>query len=148
MPSKFTNNFNGRISEVVTLKSTSGKIWNIGVSNDNDEVVFRSGWKEFVSAHSIEEGDYLLFKYTGVSAFDVLIFDSSGCEKTSSHFTMNHGHERVEGSTRVEGGRHGCHKFNGGKDCLVLSLPNNFDGNSQLHFHFFHYCSTNGRMPI
>ncbi|KAK3146722.1 hypothetical protein QOZ80_3BG0270830 [Eleusine coracana subsp. coracana] len=128
LPSRFANNFNGHISEVVTLKSPSGKIWSIGVCSDNDEVVFRSGWKEFVSTHSIEEGDYLLFKYTGVSAFDVLIFDSSGCEKTSSHFSNNHCYERIPDSVRVEG--HGCHRFNGGKNRMPQSVPSDDDGNN------------------
>jgi hypothetical protein len=132
IPSRFANNFNGHISEVVALKSPSGKIWNIGVSTENEEVLFRCGWKEFVGAHSIEEGDHLLFKYTGVSAFDVLIFDSSGCEKISSHFSNNHGHQRIEGSAMVEGRRHCCDRFNGGKQCTPQSAPSNGDGNNAL----------------
>ena len=104
IPGRFANNFNGHISEVVSLKSPGGKTWSIGVGNNaNDELMLQSGWKEFVSAHSIEEGDYLLFKYSGVSSFDVLMFDSSGCEKTAPHFAQIHGCERIEGSAGVEG---------------------------------------------
>jgi hypothetical protein len=121
IPARFANNFNGHISEVVSLKSPSGKTWSIGVgNNDADEVFLQSGWKEFVTAHSIAEGDYLLFKYSGVSSFDVLIFDSSGCEKTWPHFAKNHGHERIEGSAGVEGARH---KLKGGKDCTPQLVP-------------------------
>ncbi|XP_062209353.1 B3 domain-containing protein Os03g0622200-like [Phragmites australis] len=131
IPTRFANNFNGHISDTVSVKSPSGKTWSIGVGNDTDEVVLRSGWKEFVSAHSIEEGDYLLFKYTGVSSFDVLIFDSSGCEKTSAPFANSHGCERIESSAGVEGARHGRHRFNGGKDCTPQSLPSD-DDNAHL----------------
>ncbi|PUZ37932.1 hypothetical protein GQ55_9G157800 [Panicum hallii var. hallii] len=124
IPGRFANNFNGHISEVVSLKPPSGKTWSIGVGNNaNDEVMLQSGWKEFVSAHGIEEGDYLLFKYSGVSSFDVLMFDSSGCEKTSPHFAKNHGCERIEGSSGVEGARHGYHKSKGGKYRTPQLLP-------------------------
>ncbi|KAF8683107.1 hypothetical protein HU200_044965 [Digitaria exilis] len=136
IPAKFANNFNGHISDVVSLKSPSGKTWNIRVGNDADELVLQSGWKEFVSAHSIEEGDYLLFKYSGVSSFDVLMFDSSGCQKTSPHFARNLGHERIEGSAGVEGVRHGSHKSKGGKEALPQLLPSDDDdddgGNGHL----------------
>ncbi|CAL4934783.1 unnamed protein product [Urochloa decumbens] len=123
MPARFANNFNGHISEVVSLKSPIGKTWSIGVGNDADEVVLQSGWKEFVSAHSIAEGDFLLFKYSGASSFDVLIFDSSGCQKTSPHFANAHGCERIEGAAGVEGARHGSHKSKGAKDCTPQLLP-------------------------
>jgi hypothetical protein len=124
IPGRFANNFNGHISEVVSLKPPSGKTWSIGVGNNaNDEVMLQSGWKEFVSAHGIEEGDYLLFKYSGVSSFDVLMFDSSGCEKTWPHFAKNHGCERIEGSSGVEGARHGYHKSKGGKYRTPQLLP-------------------------
>ncbi|KAL6637460.1 hypothetical protein ACP70R_025032 [Stipagrostis hirtigluma subsp. patula] len=126
IPERFASNFNGLISEVVTLKSPSGKTWSIGVGSDTDEVVLRSGWKEFVSAHSLKEGDYLLFRYTRESSFDVLIFDSSGCEKTSPHFHDTHRYERIENSVGIEGARHGCQRFNGGKD----STPLRDDGDS------------------
>ncbi|KAF0922562.1 hypothetical protein E2562_038032 [Oryza meyeriana var. granulata] len=107
VPARFANNFNGHISEEVNLKSPSGKTWSIGVVNsDTGEVVLQSGWKEFVDAHSIQEGDCLLFRYSGVSSFDVLIFDPSGCEKASPHFVGNHGLGRAEKSAGAdEGGR-------------------------------------------
>ncbi|XP_066386377.1 B3 domain-containing protein Os03g0622200-like [Miscanthus floridulus] len=131
IPARFANNFNGHISEVISLKSPSGKTWSIGVGSDTDGVVLQSGWKEFVSAHSIGEGDCMLFKYTGVSSFDVLVFDSSGCEKTWPHFTHNgsHSYERIESSAGLEGPRLGCRRFKGGQDCTCTpqSLPSDAD---------------------
>jgi hypothetical protein len=131
IPARFANNFNGHISEVISLKSPSGKTWSVGVGGDTDGVVLQSGWKEFVSAHSIDEGDCMLFKYTGVSSFDVLVFDSSGCEKTWPHFTHNrgHGYERIESSVGREGPRLGCRRFKGVQDCTCTpqSLPSDGD---------------------
>ncbi|KAF7052627.1 hypothetical protein CFC21_060701 [Triticum aestivum] len=81
LPGRFAKNFNGHISEVINLKPPTGKSWSIKVAGDTDEVVLRSGWKEFVDGHGIGEGDRLLFKYSGASSFDVLMFDSTGCQK-------------------------------------------------------------------
>ncbi|KAL6893507.1 hypothetical protein ACP4OV_007605 [Aristida adscensionis] len=122
IPGRFSSNFNGQISEVVTLKSATGKTWSIGVGGDTDEVVLRSGWKEFASNHSLEEGDYLLFRYTGASSFDVLIFDSSGCEKTSPHFP-----ERIEHSPGIEGARPNGRRFNTRQDHTPQSQSNDDD---------------------
>lgn len=136
IPARFANNFNGHISEVISLKSPSGKTWSIGVGIDADGVVLQSGWKEFVSAHGIDEGDCMLFKYSGVSSFDVLMLDSSGCEKTWPHFTHNinsghGGHERIETSAGgpIDGPRLGCRRFKGGQDCTCTpqSLPSDGD---------------------
>uniref|UniRef100_A0A0E0D3S4 TF-B3 domain-containing protein n=1 Tax=Oryza meridionalis TaxID=40149 RepID=A0A0E0D3S4_9ORYZ len=109
VPTRFSNNFNGHISEEVNLKPPSGRTWSIGVANsDTGELVLRSGWKEFVDANGVQENDCLLFRYSGVSSFYVLIFDPSGCEKASPHFVENHGFGREEKSAGAEeGGRDG-----------------------------------------
>uniref|UniRef100_A0A0E0KGE9 TF-B3 domain-containing protein n=1 Tax=Oryza punctata TaxID=4537 RepID=A0A0E0KGE9_ORYPU len=105
VPTRFANNFNGHISEDVNLKSPSGKTWSIGVANsDTGELVLRSGWKEFVDGNGVQEDDCLLFRYSGVSSFDVLIFDPSGCEKASPHFVENRGFGRSEKFAGAEGG--------------------------------------------
>lgn len=106
VPARFANNFNGHISEEVNLRSPSGETWSIGVANsDAGELVLQPGWKEFVDGNGIEEGDCLLFRYSGVSSsFDVLIFDPSGCEKATPHFVENRGFGREEKSAGAEGG--------------------------------------------
>ena len=153
IPARFANNFNGHISEVISLKSPSGKTWSIGVGSDTDEVVLQSGWKEFVSAHSIDEGDCMLFKYTGVSSFDVLVFDSSGCEKTWPHFTRNssHGYKRIESSAGLEEGpRLGCRRFKGGHDCTCTpqSLPSDGDDDDDdAHLELALHRSTSRSIP-
>jgi hypothetical protein len=52
----------------------------------------KSGWEDFVKAHGLQENDILIFTCSGNSAFDVLIFEASGCEKVSSLFANRNAH--------------------------------------------------------
>ncbi|XP_037424427.1 B3 domain-containing protein Os03g0622200-like [Triticum dicoccoides] len=116
LPGRFAKNFNGRISEVINLKPHSGKSWSIEVAGDTDEVVLRSGWKEFVDDHGIGEGDRLLFRYSGASSFDVLMFDSAGCQKPPSPRPVKRrgcdDNDIAENSARAKGRRCGYHASN------------------------------------
>jgi B3 DNA binding domain len=53
------------------------------VLRSDNNLSLRSGWRDFVTANRIDENDLLVFKYSNSSSFDVLIFDSSGCDKTT-----------------------------------------------------------------
>ncbi|KAK8560535.1 hypothetical protein V6N13_082972 [Hibiscus sabdariffa] len=87
IPEKFAKNVKKRLPETVTLKGPSGVIWDVGVTKDDDTLFFCDGWKTFVKDHSLVENDFLIFKYNGVSHFDVLMFDGKSlCEKASSYF--------------------------------------------------------------
>ncbi|GMJ02643.1 hypothetical protein like AT4G33280 [Hibiscus trionum] len=87
IPEKFAKNVKKRLPETVTLKGPSGVIWDVGVTTDDDTLFFGGGWKTFVKDHSLNENDFLIFKYNGVSHFDVLMFDGNSlCEKASSYF--------------------------------------------------------------
>ncbi|XP_039023806.1 B3 domain-containing protein REM16-like isoform X1 [Hibiscus syriacus] len=88
IPEKFAKNVKKRLPENVTLKGPSGVIWDVGLTAaDDDTLFFCGGWKTFVKDHSLIENDLLIFKYNGVSHFDVLIFDGKSlCEKACSYF--------------------------------------------------------------
>ncbi|XVE69980.1 hypothetical protein DITRI_Ditri10aG0034800 [Diplodiscus trichospermus] len=87
IPEKFAKNIKKKLPETVTLKGPSGVIWDVGMTADEDTLFFDHGWKNFVKDHSMVENDFLIFKYNGVSHFDVLMFDGrSLCEKASSYF--------------------------------------------------------------
>ncbi|KAK8623362.1 hypothetical protein V6N13_118248 [Hibiscus sabdariffa] len=87
IPEKFAKNVKKRLPETVTLKGPSGVIWDVGVTEDDDTLFFCDGWKTFVKNHSLIENDFLIFKYNGVSHFDVLMFEGKSlCEKASSYF--------------------------------------------------------------
>lgn len=71
----------------MTLKGPSGATWDVGLTSSDDKLYFKRGWQEFVKAHSLEQNDLLVFRYNGMSQFDVLIFDwKSFCEKEASYF--------------------------------------------------------------
>ncbi|TYH30895.1 hypothetical protein ES288_A01G131200v1 [Gossypium darwinii] len=88
IPEKFAKNIKKKLPETVTLKGPSGSIWDVRLTVDDDDTLFfNGGWKTFVKDHSLVANDFLIFKYNGVSHFDVLMFDGKSlCEKASSYF--------------------------------------------------------------
>lgn len=42
---------------------------------------FGSGWEDFVKAHGLSVGHFLVFRYHGNMVFTIKIFDKSGCLK-------------------------------------------------------------------
>lgn len=83
----------------IKLESRNGCTFDVQVTKNLDKLVLQSGWKAFVSAHDLKMGDFLLFKYNGISQLKVLIFDPSGCEKVTSCLVMKnatHGQEPVD----------------------------------------------------
>uniref|UniRef100_A0A0E0MP58 TF-B3 domain-containing protein n=1 Tax=Oryza punctata TaxID=4537 RepID=A0A0E0MP58_ORYPU len=91
IPEKVAEIFSGQITKGFNLKSPSGEAWRVGVEKVADELLLMSGWEEFAKAHELQENDLLFFTCNGHGngscAFDVLIFDASGCEKVSCFFT-------------------------------------------------------------
>lgn len=47
------------------------------------------GWATFANAYELEQGDTLVFGYSGESHFEVRIFSESSCEKELSCFPIN-----------------------------------------------------------
>ncbi|XP_010447260.1 PREDICTED: B3 domain-containing protein REM16-like isoform X4 [Camelina sativa] len=95
IPQKFSIHCKRKLPQIVTLKSPSGAIYNVRVEQDDDEktLAFRSGWEKFVKDHSLKENDLLVFKFHGVSEFEVLIFDGQTlCERPASYFVRKCGH--------------------------------------------------------
>ncbi|KAI9199992.1 hypothetical protein LWI28_001209 [Acer negundo] len=81
IPPAFVKNFNGNCLGKITLASPSRDNWVIKMENDENGLSFGSGWQEFVKHHSLEVGDFLVFKYHGGSKFSVKIFGKTSCEK-------------------------------------------------------------------
>ncbi|KAL6637455.1 hypothetical protein ACP70R_025027 [Stipagrostis hirtigluma subsp. patula] len=81
IPNKFAPHFRGRVARSIKLESRSGYTFDVQVAKNLGQLVLQSGWKSFVSAHDLKMGDFLVFKYDGVSQMKVLIFDISGSEK-------------------------------------------------------------------
>jgi hypothetical protein len=90
IPDKFAKNFDG--TESLVLKAQSGEKWNFSVDKRAKMLFLKPRWEDFVKAHGLQENDILIFTCHGDSAFDVLIFEASGCEKVSSLFGNRNGH--------------------------------------------------------
>ncbi|KAL9253243.1 B3 domain-containing protein, partial [Drosera capensis] len=87
IPKKFARNMWHKLPRKALLKSPNGATWKVELKGDGDELRFLDGWGEFVKACSLKENDLLIFKYSGNSNFDVLIFNlESLCEKESVYF--------------------------------------------------------------
>lgn len=89
IPQKFVNNLRDKLAGAISLRGPGGALWNVEVTagGAGDTLFFKQGWKTFVEDHSLEENDVLIFKYTGDSRFDVLMFDKESlCEKEASYF--------------------------------------------------------------
>ena len=48
------------------------------------DVVFSGGWRAFAVSSNLTEGDYLVFKLSAASHFDVYIFNANGIPKTEA----------------------------------------------------------------
>lgn len=56
-------------------------MYKVGVGKNMKRTLLLSGWEAFVHANSIQENDFLSFRYRGSSRFAVTVFDASGLEK-------------------------------------------------------------------
>jgi len=81
IPDKFEQHFRGPIANSVKLESRCGHTFDVEVAKNLGKVVLQTGWKAFVTAHDLNMGDFLVFKYDGTSRLKVFIFDLSCCEK-------------------------------------------------------------------
>ncbi|KAK8327851.1 hypothetical protein V6Z12_A11G210500 [Gossypium hirsutum] len=78
IPKTFTENFREKLLGTIHLRGPSGFMWTVEVEKMFNHVVFQNGWPTFVEEHRLEKAYLLVFRYIGNSAFNVVIFDSSG----------------------------------------------------------------------
>ncbi|TYH44735.1 hypothetical protein ES332_D11G216000v1 [Gossypium tomentosum] len=90
VPKKFTENFREKLLGTIHRRGPSGFMWTVEVEKMFNHVVFQNGWPTFVEEHRLEKADLLVFRYIGNSAFNVVIFDSSGCVREGSYFVREH----------------------------------------------------------
>ena len=84
IPLAFVKVFRGNIPKTAVLRDIRGKCCHVELEEVKKDVFFKNGWQDFVRDHSVEEGDFLVFKYDGTVLFDVNIFGRSGCRKDES----------------------------------------------------------------
>lgn len=87
IPQAFINILDKPLPKKVVLVDEIGRLWD--VETKTGVVVFRQGWEKFANEHSLEFGDFLLFRYNGESRFDVTIFAKDGCKKDLDRFRVS-----------------------------------------------------------
>ncbi|POO02657.1 B3 DNA binding domain containing protein [Trema orientale] len=81
IPPAFVRRFMPTIPEKAVVKDGSGKCWEFGLVTSEKDLYFATGWEEFARELFLETGDFLVFKYNGISLFEVEIFGKNGCKK-------------------------------------------------------------------
>ncbi|XP_052164216.1 B3 domain-containing protein Os03g0619600-like isoform X2 [Oryza glaberrima] len=81
IPDRFLSHFAAKSSGTITLETPNGNMYKVGVGKNMKRTLLLSGWEAFVHANSIQENDFLSFRYRGSSRFAVTVFDASGLEK-------------------------------------------------------------------
>ncbi|XP_074281459.1 putative B3 domain-containing protein At5g66980 [Silene latifolia] len=72
---------NGEQDEKAELKDKNGRSWGIKVISKNSRKYFKDGWDTFCKDNDLHVGDFLVFRHQGNLRFEVLIFDSTSCER-------------------------------------------------------------------
>ncbi|KAM7252473.1 hypothetical protein ACFE04_024356 [Oxalis oulophora] len=81
VPPAFVKNFGAELPEIIILKSFSKKSWGVLMEKKKEGLFFTKGWSKFVKEHSLEYGNFLIFKFTTNSSFEVVIYGHDNCEK-------------------------------------------------------------------
>ncbi|XP_042962424.1 putative B3 domain-containing protein At5g66980 isoform X2 [Carya illinoinensis] len=87
IPPAFIKHFNGTIPKKAILIDHTGNSWPVGLEQINRRLCFKYGWQRFASDHSLEFGDFIIFKYTKSCTFKVKIFSKTGCVKYEAKAT-------------------------------------------------------------
>lgn len=86
IPTKFVEHLGSQTFGSFSLTGPSGNTWVVKLIEHNDDLLLDDGWPIFVTDHSLECGDSLVFRYDGYSHFTVQIFDQSSCEKEEAFY--------------------------------------------------------------
>ncbi|XP_042494578.1 putative B3 domain-containing protein Os03g0621600 isoform X2 [Macadamia integrifolia] len=81
IPPDFVKHFKGNRHKKFILQSTNGKSWRVRLKKINNSWFLQRGWQHFVMYHSLQVGEFLVFKFNGKSKFWVTVYDRSACEK-------------------------------------------------------------------
>ncbi|KAJ4835483.1 hypothetical protein Tsubulata_029624 [Turnera subulata] len=77
----FVDDYGEELSDVAILTVPTGDIvWRVGLTKTDGCIWFEEGWPEFAKHYSVCDGSALVFRYYGMSRFEVLIFAKTACE--------------------------------------------------------------------
>ncbi|XP_070047900.1 putative B3 domain-containing protein REM15 isoform X7 [Nicotiana tomentosiformis] len=81
IPKGFLKYLKGHEHEHAVLRKVD-KYWLVKVNDYR----FKAGWAEFVEENDLQLGDMLVFRYEGNMEFEVMIFDSSHCNREYAEY--------------------------------------------------------------
>ncbi|KAF6166944.1 hypothetical protein GIB67_037457 [Kingdonia uniflora] len=104
LPVKFLRYLDGEKCERDATLRRGGKTWCLTMKDSS----FRDGWKDFARDHDLHIGDFVVFKHVGSLVFDVMVFDTTYCErKYPSRFDLENDDSspRVTKNNEKQGGK-------------------------------------------
>ncbi|KAF3342077.1 B3 domain-containing protein [Carex littledalei] len=87
IPPAFAQTMTDLLDKNILLEDSSGARWSVRVCMKRRCLAFGHGWCRFVLDHSIDVGEFLVFRKVSKSIFVVQIFSISGCERLSVYET-------------------------------------------------------------
>ena len=69
------------MSRDVKLKICTGCSWEVDLKEEDGMVVMDEGWSDFLEAHDLKLGYFLIFNKLNSRSLKVIVFDQDGCEK-------------------------------------------------------------------
>ncbi|CAA0832760.1 B3 domain-containing protein [Striga hermonthica] len=89
LPPQFVKDHDEDLSEKVELFTESGDSWTVKIERIGPDRYFTDGWSRFAEDYNLKSMEFLVFRLTGRSKFEVLVYDISGCHK-ELHFLDDH----------------------------------------------------------
>lgn len=89
IPPAFAKQLNVTVPNHVIIRDYAGRQWRGKMEEVEGVVVIQDCWERFACVHSLELGDFLIFKYNGSSLFDVKIYGTNGCLKEGTNTAPN-----------------------------------------------------------
>ncbi|XP_078153707.1 uncharacterized protein LOC144548870 [Carex rostrata] len=83
IPPAFAETMTDLLDKKILLEDSSGARWSVRVCMKRRCLAFGHGWCRFVLDHSIDTGEFVVFRKVGQFIFLVQIFSISGCERLS-----------------------------------------------------------------
>ncbi|KAJ3693388.1 hypothetical protein LUZ60_008868 [Juncus effusus] len=81
VPPDFHTYLPHKLPKQATLSVQGGTNWPVEVHRNDQDIFFRTGWSEFAKAHDLRTGYFLIFRYKGNMVFNIIIFDTTCCDK-------------------------------------------------------------------
>ncbi|KAG1346956.1 putative B3 domain-containing protein [Cocos nucifera] len=126
IPPAFRGYIEHELPGTVSLKGPSGGTWNVEFVKSSKGLLFANGWNKFVADHSIELGDFLVFRYDGGLHFSVLVFDATACEKEAAFLARPYGGGHITIVGGIVGGVEGETMGEHDSKALILSPNESF----------------------